>query len=129
MKDGDQYPILNRGQARDFVRLNKWVFAASMPKCPHEYLLAWRSTDKEVFMRFVMTIRRMGYDQKYYNKPMRYLDLDGWKYWTMGEFTETTFVLNRALLEKSHEESWIFNPVPFEPYQGRELKRFQRPVQ
>jgi hypothetical protein len=67
-----------------------------MPKHPHEYVLLQKCSSADVFYRFAMTIRRLGYDELFFSKKMRYLDVDGWRYWTMGDLLVTTWVLNRA---------------------------------
>ena len=56
-----------------------------MPKHPHEYVIHQKGSSDETFFRFVMTIRRHGYDDHFYLLRIRYLDLDGRRYWTMGE--------------------------------------------
>ena len=74
------------------------------------------SSSEDDFFRFVMTIRRYGYDEIFFAKKMRYLDLDGRRYWTMGDLLATTWVLNRALNTKPdvpmvpNETLFITNP-------------------
>jgi hypothetical protein len=41
-------------------------------------------------------------------------DVDGYKYWTMGEYLNMSWVLNRAKLDRP-ENPLIPNPVPFVP--------------
>ena len=112
--DGDQYENLTIEEMRAFVRRNEWTFAKTMPQIPHEYLLEWNADNPDDFFRFVMTIRRMGYDEFFFKKQVRYADVEGYKYWTMGVYLETTWVLNRAKLSRS-ENPLAANPVPFVP--------------
>lgn len=109
-----------------FVAGNKWTFAKTMPRTPHEYLLAWNARVRTDFYRFVMTIRRYGYDETYKTMLMRYYDLGEWKYWTMGEFLETTWVLNRARIFRPLRPR-LENPVLFKPHNGRPM-RWRRKV-
>jgi hypothetical protein len=83
-------------ELRDFIERNLWVYARTMPQCPHEYVTLWHSSSEEAFFRFVSTVRRYGYDQRFFSRTHRYLDLGGWKYWTMGDELRTTWILNRA---------------------------------
>lgn len=96
LEDGSQWLSMSDVELRSFVERNTWTYAKTMPQCPHEYVVLWKSTSDEEFLRFVMTIRRYGYDEYFYSKRMRYLDVNGWRYWTMGAQIETTWVLNRA---------------------------------
>ena len=76
----------------DFIQTSQWRFAKTMPEIPHEYVVRnWRPDKEPIFEHFVILIRERGYDAKFFNATYRYLDIDGWKYWTMGEpITETT---------------------------------------
>ena len=99
-------------ELRDFIERNPWTYAKTMPKWPHEYVQLWRSTSDEAFFRFVMTIRRLGYDEPFLTKRHRYLDMDGRRYWTMGDLLETTWVLNRVA-NREPDHPMAPNPVPF----------------
>lgn len=115
--DGDQYQTLSEGEMRSFVERHEWVYAKSMPRAPHEYLLEWRADNRQEFFSFVMTIRRFGYDERYRTMTIRYYDLDIFKYWTMGEFTETTYVLNRARIYRPGHPR-LPSAEPFKPVKG-----------
>ena len=99
-------------ELRPFVERNLWAYARTMPKHPHEYVLLWDSSSGDDFFRFVTTIRRLGYDEYFYTKRIRYLDLDGRRYWTMDDVLETTCVLNRALNTKP-DVPMVLNEIPF----------------
>src|SRR5690242_13372900 len=77
-------------ELRDFVRRSFWTFARTMPLIPHEYTLRSRSSDQKLFERVVFYIRRNGYREFYGAGQFTYLDLDNWKYWTMGSPPEHT---------------------------------------
>ncbi len=44
-----------------FVNEQKWIFAKTMPKWPHEYIVRER-VDEELFERLVRHIRTHGYE-------------------------------------------------------------------
>jgi hypothetical protein len=110
--DGSQWTELTVPELRDFVERNRWTYAKTMPKHPHEYVLLKNSSSEDGFFRFVMTIRRYGYDEYFYTKRIRYLDVDGRRYWTMGDLLETTWVLNRAL-NTGPDVPMVLNKTPF----------------
>jgi len=112
--DGDQYQNLTVEEMRAFVRRHEWTFAKTMPRFPHEYLLNWKADNADDFSRFIMTIRRLGYDDYFFKTQIRYAEVDGHKYWTMGECLRVTTVLNRAKLERP-EKPLVPNPVAFIP--------------
>lgn len=82
----------------DFIRASRWRFAKTMPQWPHEYILRnWHPDRQALFDRFVITIREHGYDAPFLDgATYRYLEIDGWKYWMMGELPDETTIINRA---------------------------------
>lgn len=71
---------------KDVLKLfldHNWRFAKSMPKNPHWYTLRKDWDDKE-FVECVMFIRENGYKQKWFKQEYIYLNINGYKYWTMG---------------------------------------------
>lgn len=110
--DGAQWASLTPTELRDFVDRNQWNCARTMPKYPHEYVLMQRCSSADDFFRFVMTIRRYGYDEYFFTKRIRYLDVDDRRYWTMGDLLKTTWVLNRALNTKP-DVPMVLNKTPF----------------
>jgi hypothetical protein len=110
--DGSQWAELTVQELHDFVERNRWTYAKTMPKHPHEYVLLQNCSSADDFFRFVMTIRRFGYDELFFAKKMRYLDVDGRRYWTMGDLLVTTCVLNRAL-NMGPDIPMVLNDVPF----------------
>lgn len=81
---------------REYIKRCKWNWATSMMDVPHEYIhrdkcaLTW-----DEFYYFVSAQRQDGITERWgkYNFP--YLHIDGYKYWTMGDPFETTWILNR----------------------------------
>ena len=95
-------------ELREFVRTSSWTFAKTMPQQPHEYTLRARAPDENLFERVALDIRQVGYEANYGSATYTYLDIDGWKYWTMGaplgptgEYDPTihTILINRANLK------------------------------
>ena len=70
-----------------------------MPHCPHSYVVRGKGPKEEDFARFVQHIRSFGYDDRSHSLTNRYLELDGFKYWTMGNPVEETTLINRKTLE------------------------------
>jgi hypothetical protein len=83
---------------RTFIDGSKWTFAKTMPDCPHFYCV-YKGNDDAIwddYAWFAQLIRDKGYYMMFYDKKMRYLDVDGWRYWTMDEKVEDTDLINRA---------------------------------
>ena len=81
----------------EFIQSSQWRFAKTMPQWPHEYVVReWRPDQEQVFERLVGFIRTHGYDAEFGGATYRYLEVDGWKYWTMGAPPNETTVINRA---------------------------------
>lgn len=79
-----------------------WTFAKSYAdSAPHEYVVIHDlpEEDRDVFDTFVAYIRTHGYEQEFGGRPFTYLDLDGYKYWTMGNPIPETTVLNRKPID------------------------------
>lgn len=102
--------FMTRREARDFVASHNWRFAKTMQKWPHWYVVRKYCRSDDEWLAFVRLIRRWGYDEKFFNSKIRYLDLDGYKYWTNGYVEEDTDVINRAVLKNDDEHiPWIRN--------------------
>jgi hypothetical protein len=86
----------------DFVSQEKWTYAKTMPKWPHEYIVRER-VDEALFEKLVKHIRANGYEGKFYSKSITYYDEDGLVYWTMGAPLEETIIVNRCSKENTYE--------------------------
>lgn len=62
----------------------EWVFAKTMPKNPHHYTLRWTWPSDEDFVWAVVTLRRLGEVERWWRKDYIVINLNGYKYWTMG---------------------------------------------
>jgi len=93
-------------ELRAFIAANYWKFASSMPQHPHYYVTRDKANSLIQWKRFVAHIRRVGVARSFFRIKLKYLDLDGWTYWTMGYPLERTpedpesleGILNRAKL-------------------------------
>jgi hypothetical protein len=78
-----------------FIGRAPWRFAKTMPDQPHEYTVRGETPDKE-FHWFVLYIREHGHRTKYGGRYYAYLEVDAWRYWTMGAPVGATTIINRA---------------------------------
>jgi hypothetical protein len=75
------------------------VFARTMPHCPHEYTVTqtWAPVDERLeFEAAVMFIREHGVSERFERNRYRKLEVDGWKFWSMGWPAHQTIIINRA---------------------------------
>jgi hypothetical protein len=79
----------------DFINSQQWTFAKTMPQWPHYYIVRNAHNEKD-FVGFVEYIRANGKPEPFLDKTYIYLEIDGWKYWTMGDTIEETTIINRA---------------------------------
>lgn len=87
---------------RAFVDRERWTFAKTMPKWPHEYLVRNR-VDETLFEATVVHIRTYGYEGRFYRRPITYFDDGDCVYWTMGAPIPDTTIINRCRKEDSYE--------------------------
>jgi len=99
--------------ASAFVAAHEWRYAKTMPKWPHWYVVRERCRDDDEFLMFVRFIRQYGYDSKFQSSPRRYLDFQGYTYWTMGDIEEQTCIINREVLKTVEGREIKLNPVEF----------------
>ena len=76
------------------------------------------------FLRMAEFIRSHGYDgDKYYNVPYRYLDFEGFFYFTCGEVLQTTWILNRKPLRGREPRLWCRNRVNWKPLNAHKFPK------
>ena len=88
-----------------FIGRAPWRFAKTMPDRPHEYTVRGETPDDE-FQWFVLYIRERGYRARYGGRHYNYLEIDAWRYWTMGAPVEATTIINRAKLIETHPAAY-----------------------
>lgn len=85
-------------QFRAFVAAHEWVFAKSMPHIPHFYVSRDKALAEEQFEAAVAFIRANGEERPWgRGKPLTYVDVDGFTYWTMGSPIPATRIINRKV--------------------------------
>lgn len=96
---------------RGYIKRCKWCWATSMIDVPHEYIHRDKcALTRDEFYYFVSAQRQDGICERWgkYNFP--YLYIDGYKYWTMGDPFETTWILNRQKV--FNEFDFLEWPIP-----------------
>ena len=86
---------------KDFIGKNKWTFAKTMAKIPHEWVCKNNLDEKSKidFDYFVSYIREKGFKAVFFHTTYTYLEIDGYYYWTMGYPLDQTIIINRASLD------------------------------
>ena len=79
----------------------EWRFAKTMPQHPHWYTLRKDWSDPAEFEAIVQFIRDHGHKRRWGRATYTYLDIDGMQYWTMGEPSRSTILINRAYISTS----------------------------
>ena len=83
---------------KDFIEGSRWIFAKTMPECPHEYTLRRETADVQTYDAVVRHILIAGMVGEYHGYYRPYLHFDGWKYWVMTQSPRSASLINRALL-------------------------------
>jgi hypothetical protein len=114
---------------------NRWTVASSMPTMPHSYAQRCRSgLTSDEWEALVALIRKVGYDRAFDGygpgRPhgsLRYMNLDGHRYWTMGLqggvvvwTPQETTILNRCLVDTPWEPLRVA-PAQHRPFEQLEL--------
>ena len=107
MGDSGQLPA----DLREFIAASKWTFAKTMPDWPHEYIVRGR-VDTNSFEALIRYIRARGFEGRFYERNITYLEHDGMLYWTMGEPVEETTIINRCKKENSYENRLLNGTLP-----------------
>jgi hypothetical protein len=75
----------------------KWIFAKTMPDNPHWYTLRKDFGNEKDFELLVQYIRDFGAREKYGKTWYKKLDINGFKYWSMGAPLGETILINKAV--------------------------------
>jgi hypothetical protein len=84
----------------DALLSKRWIFAKTMPKNPHWYTLRREWNNDSLFDKVVIMMRKTGYTEYYYGKPYTMVNINGMKYWTMGDPMSETILINRKYIDK-----------------------------
>ena len=88
--------IFDYKKIREYISRCKWCWAQSMIEVPHEYIHRDKcSLTRDEFYYIVSAQRQDGVHERWWKYNFPYLYIDGYKYWTMGDPFETTWILNR----------------------------------
>ena len=79
-----------------FIAANAWTVAKTMPQNPHAYIVRAKCTSEELFLAFVIHIRKHGYKVRFGKSIYVCYDVGEYRYWTMGDKLPSTIILNRA---------------------------------
>lgn len=86
---------MNSAEIRKLIGSLNWTFAKSMPEIPHEYIVIENYPEKSnQIEEFIAEIEKNGYEKSFYSKTYKYLEIDGYKYWVIGN------IINRAKIEE-----------------------------
>jgi hypothetical protein len=95
------------------INSQKWITARTAPKNPHAYCLRKNFENEADFERFVLLIRQHGYKIKWRDRQTYIcLDIEDYKYWTMGCPLDDTILINRAVGSLNGEKDSV--PFPSE---------------
>ena len=72
--------LLTEQELQAWMDAQRWIYAKTMPKHPHEYSLK-RLQDPRLFECVVLTIWQRGYDRLYLRRPWRSLDIGDHYVW------------------------------------------------
>ncbi len=93
---------LSEEELRSFISRQDWIFARTYAdRAPHEYVVRHKinGTDNE-FMEIADHIREYGITMYFWNRPNKYIFVDGRQYWVMGDEEDNAIVLNRCDLDR-----------------------------
>lgn len=90
--------------AKRYVEVCTWIWAKTMPNIPHEYIVRGQSLPERDFVDFVKIIREYGVEEYWKRYKNKYLYLDGFKYWTMGNPIDETTIINRQKVFSAYDE-------------------------
>ncbi len=103
MPDKDSCITPFSSEIRNLIDTEKWRYAKTMPKWPHEYILR-KNVDEALFVAMVKHIRAHGYLGYFYSREITYYDEAGLTYWTMGAPVDETILINRCPKENTFGE-------------------------
>lgn len=79
---------LNKEEVKSLIKRGQWKWARTYMSVPHEYIIRGASNNdlsREEFFAFILTIKHTGVEEWFGKRKNRYLYIDGYKYWTMGD--------------------------------------------
>lgn len=92
-----EWPLTDE-EFQSWVDSSPWQDAVMAVMNPHQYTLKRRSPDPRRFELMVLHLREHGSQEWFGGAEYTYLEVGGYKYWTMGHALETTILINRKEL-------------------------------
>jgi len=98
---------MNHYQLSEILAKSSWRWAKAKAN-PHAYTLRKNWEDDKLFQEVVQYIRDHGYPVKFWGKPYTILNINGYRYWTMGcpinlKGKPHTILINKAAESYQHE--------------------------
>ncbi len=82
---------MQQNEIHKFIYSVKWKFAKTMPKIPHEYIVIDDYPQKAGEINsFIAEISKYGYAKSFYGKDYKYLEINGYQYWVIGNIINRT---------------------------------------
>jgi hypothetical protein len=112
-KQVKKIPKSKLDKARKIIESATWIFAKTYSdKAPHEYCLRTTMKNGDVSvddMLFLANlVRDYGYKEKYDNRYVQtYVNIDGYKYWSMDPTPKRTDLINRVQLNPAEVEEMV----------------------
>ena len=90
---------MNKEKWSKWINKHEWTTAKSSP---HQYIVKSKlsESDQDKFEELTQLIREEGYTDTWAGKEYTYLNIEEYRYWTMGNPIQETTVLNRAKNEE-----------------------------
>lgn len=111
----DNQEPLTEAEMRAWARSSRWIDSTCAGEA-HQWTSRTAQASDEMFLRVVKMARDYGYAGFYKGRHYRYLDLDGWFYFTQGYKWNETQLVNRKRLagaEAREAHPWKRNLTPF----------------
>lgn len=89
---------MTEAEVQKLLSDEKWIFAKSMPKIPHEYTRKREWKNPELFYDVAKFIMDNGAPETFWKRTYSYYRYNGKKYWVMDADAKDCTLINRALI-------------------------------
>ena len=105
---------------KQFIDSVEWTWAKTYAVTwPHHYIVK-EGVEEDLFLKFVLHIRKHGSWELFYNTPLKYFEEDGMVYWTMVPkddnpkwySPETENIINRCSVESTYKNRMFSDDLP-----------------
>ena len=88
---------MNNGEFITAAQSSVWIYAKTMPDCPHEYIIRGKTANDETYFAMFKTIEERADWGEYAGTQYQYLHPDdGYYYWKMTGDMSESIIINRA---------------------------------